>query len=184
MVYGITDLTLEQRYKRYTQTDWETNKQASKQASQQANKQTENIKALSPQAKYIDWGSLWSEKLLQIFTGMGFAACSAHRTPTTVNLEFPNRSRKVFLQIAPQLSSKVWMDPVQDLLLLRKHCRAWKRTRDLWNSSLEVWPLDHSGGPSASYRFTKVMRILRRIESEIIERLKRQEKRRYQGGKA
>jgi hypothetical protein len=35
------------------------------------------------------------------------------------------------------------VDPVPDTLLLRKSDSAGNRTRDLWVSSQELWPLDH-----------------------------------------
>jgi hypothetical protein len=38
------------------------------------------------------------------------------------------------------------MDPVPDPLLLKKADSAGNRTRDLWVSSQELWPLDHRGG--------------------------------------
>jgi hypothetical protein len=38
------------------------------------------------------------------------------------------------------------MDPVPDSLLLRKFGSAGNRTRDLWVSSQELFPLDHRGG--------------------------------------
>jgi hypothetical protein len=36
-----------------------------------------------------------------------------------------------------------WVGPVADLLLLRKSCSVGNRTRYLWVSSQELWPLDH-----------------------------------------
>jgi hypothetical protein len=43
------------------------------------------------------------------------------------------------------------MDPVPDPLLLRKYGSAVNRTRDLWVSSQELWPLDHRGGHHITY---------------------------------
>jgi hypothetical protein len=40
------------------------------------------------------------------------------------------------------------VDPVPDPLLLRKFGSAENRTRDLWVSSQELWPLDYRGGHS------------------------------------
>jgi hypothetical protein len=42
------------------------------------------------------------------------------------------------------------VDPVPDLLLLRKSVSAENGTRDLWICSQELWPLDHRGGPLPS----------------------------------
>jgi hypothetical protein len=38
------------------------------------------------------------------------------------------------------------VDPVPDTLLLRKSGSTGNRTRDVWVSSQELWPLDHKGG--------------------------------------
>jgi hypothetical protein len=44
-------------------------------------------------------------------------------------LDFLDRSRYFFLQVAPQLYSRGWVDPVPDPLLLRKSGSAGNRTR-------------------------------------------------------
>jgi hypothetical protein len=75
-------------------------------------------------------------------------AWSAQRILTSVNLGFLDRSRYFFIQVAPQLSSRSWVDPVPDPLLLRKYGRAGYRTRDLCICSQKLWPLDHRGGPN------------------------------------
>jgi hypothetical protein len=61
------------------------------------------------------------------------------------------RSRYFSVQVAPQLSSRGWVDPVPDPLLLRKSGSAGNRTRDLWICSQELWPLDHRGGQSRTF---------------------------------
>jgi hypothetical protein len=71
---------------------------------------------------------------------------SAQRIPTAVNLGFLDQSRYCFIQVAPQLPSRGWVDPVPDPLLLRKSVRAGNRNRDLWICSQKLWPLDHRGG--------------------------------------
>jgi hypothetical protein len=38
------------------------------------------------------------------------------------------------------------VDPVTDLLLLKKSGSAGNRTQELWVCSQEVWSLDHRGG--------------------------------------
>jgi hypothetical protein len=44
-------------------------------------------------------------------------------------LGFPDRSRYFFFQVAPQLYSRGWLDPVPDPLLIRKSGSAGDRTR-------------------------------------------------------
>jgi hypothetical protein len=44
-------------------------------------------------------------------------------------LDFPHRGRYFFCQVAPQLYSRGWVDPVLDPLLLRKSGSAGNRTR-------------------------------------------------------
>jgi hypothetical protein len=61
-------------------------------------------------------------------------------------LGFLDRSRYYFFQVAPQLYSRGWVDPVPDSLLLRKSGSAGDRTRDLRICSQELRPLDHRGG--------------------------------------
>jgi hypothetical protein len=70
---------------------------------------------------------------------------SAERIPTAVNFSFLDRSRYFCIQIAPQLSSRGWVDPVPDPLLLKKSGSAGNRTRDLWICSQELWTLYHRG---------------------------------------
>jgi hypothetical protein len=68
------------------------------------------------------------------------------RIPTAVNFGFLDRSRYFPIQVAPQLSSRGWDDPVPDPLFLRKSGSAGNRTRNLWICSEKLWPLDHRGG--------------------------------------
>jgi hypothetical protein len=49
-------------------------------------------------------------------------------------------------QVAPQLSSRGWVNPVPDPLPLRKSGSAGNLIRDLRIYSQEFWPLDHRGG--------------------------------------
>jgi hypothetical protein len=71
---------------------------------------------------------------------------SAPGIPTAVNLRFLDRSRYSFFQVAPHLSTRDRMGPVPDSLRLRKSGSAGNRSRDLWISSLYLWPLGHWGG--------------------------------------
>ena len=52
----------------------------------------------------------------------------------------------LFIQVAPPLTSRGWVDLVPDPLLLRKSGSAGNRTRDLCICSQKLWPLDHRGG--------------------------------------
>jgi hypothetical protein len=52
--------------------------------------------------------------------------------------------RYFFLQVAPRLYSRGWVDHVPDPLLLRKSDSSGNRTRDLCICSQESWPLYHS----------------------------------------
>jgi hypothetical protein len=71
-------------------------------------------------------------------------AWSTQRIPTAVNVSFLDRSPYFLIQVASQLSSRGWMNPVPDPLLLRQPGRAGNRSRDLWICSQKVWPLDHT----------------------------------------
>jgi hypothetical protein len=77
---------------------------------------------------------------------------TAQRSTTAINLGFLDRSR-YFIEIAPQLSSRGWVGPVPDPLLLRKSGSAGNRTRDLWICSQELWSLDHRGGHRLNYGY-------------------------------
>jgi hypothetical protein len=67
-------------------------------------------------------------------------------SPTVVNLSFLDGSRWFFFQVAPHLSSRVWVDHVLDPLLLRKSSSAGNQTQKLWVCSQALWSLDHRGG--------------------------------------
>jgi hypothetical protein len=58
---------------------------------------------------------------------------------------FLDRSRCCFFQVAPQLYSRDWVDPVPDPLLFSLVVPG-DRTRDLRICSQELWPLDHRTG--------------------------------------
>jgi hypothetical protein len=73
-------------------------------------------------------------------------AWSVQRIPTAVNLGFLDRSRYFSIQVAPQLSSRGWVNPVPDPLLLRIFDSSGNRTWDLWICRQDRWPLDHRGG--------------------------------------
>jgi hypothetical protein len=76
---------------------------------------------------------------------MDDVAWSAQQIPTAVNLGFLDWNCYFSIQVAPQLFSRGWVDPVPvpDPLILRKSCSVENRTRNLWICSQELWPLDH-----------------------------------------
>jgi hypothetical protein len=85
-------------------------------------------------------------KVVPTYLRIEGVAWSAQRIPTVINLGFLDRSRYFFFQVAPQLSSRGWVDPVPDPLLLRKSGNAGNQTQDLGICSQKLWPLDHRGG--------------------------------------
>jgi hypothetical protein len=70
-----------------------------------------------------------SAKLVPAFADRECRVVSA-TDPQGRILGFLGRSRYYFFQVAPQLSSRGWVDPVLDPLLLRKSGRAGNRTRN------------------------------------------------------
>jgi hypothetical protein len=86
-----------------------------------------------------------SVKLVPTFADRGCRVVSATDLHGRI-LGFLDRSRYYFFQVAPQLYSRGWVDPVPDPQLLRKSSRAGNRTRDLLICSQKLWPLDHKGG--------------------------------------
>jgi hypothetical protein len=59
---------------------------------------------------------------------------------------FLDRIRYYFFQVAPQLYSRGWVDPVPDPMLLRKSGSAANRTLQLWICSQELCSLDYRRG--------------------------------------
>jgi hypothetical protein len=92
---------------------------------------------------YRPTDSRLSEKLVPTFADRGCHKFSATDTHGRI-LGFLYRRRYYFFQVAPQLYSRSWVDPVP-YALLRKSGSAGSRTRDLWICSQELWPLDHRG---------------------------------------
>jgi hypothetical protein len=54
----------------------------------------------------------------------------AQQIPLAVNLSFLDQNCYFYFEVTPQLSSWGWVDPVPELLLLRKSGSAGNRTRD------------------------------------------------------
>jgi hypothetical protein len=83
---------------------------------------TNSLRGLSSRAKYTDSDRHLSAKLVPTFEDRGCHVVSV-TDPYARNLDFLARSRYFFFQVAPQLYSRGWVDPVPDPLL-RKSGRA------------------------------------------------------------
>jgi hypothetical protein len=108
--------------------------------------QIKNFGTYSPQANYTGRATAACRRSWCQILRIEGAACSAQRIPTAVTVGFLDRSRYFSIQVAPQLSSRGWVDPVPDPLLLTKSGSAGNWTRNLWICSREFWPLHHRGG--------------------------------------
>jgi hypothetical protein len=89
-----------------------------------------------------------SVKLVSIFAGRRCVVSATNFL--AVNLGFLDQSRYFSNQVAPQLSSRGWVDPVPDPLLLRKSDGAGNQTWDLWICNQKFWPPDHRGSPNTT----------------------------------
>jgi hypothetical protein len=84
---------------------------------------------LSPQANYTDRATAaYQRSWCQPFADRGCHVVSV-TNPYGRILGFLDRSRYYFFQVAPQLYSRGWVDPVPDPLPLRKPASARNRTR-------------------------------------------------------
>jgi hypothetical protein len=74
---------------------------------------------------------------------------------------FPDRSRYFSFQVAPQLYSRSWVEPVPDPLLIRKYGSAANRTRNSRSVATNSWVLDHKGCRShkPTFIFFKIRKI-------------------------
>jgi hypothetical protein len=86
-----------------------------------------------------------SAKLVPTFADRGCRMVST-TDPHGRILGFLDRSSYFSIQVAPQLYSRGWVDPIPDPLLLKKSGGAGNRTRDLWICSQALLALDHRGG--------------------------------------
>jgi hypothetical protein len=79
-------------------------------------------------------------------------------------LGFLDRNRYFFFQVAPQLYSWGWVDPVTNPLLLIKS------NPDLWNCSQKLWPLDLWGGHVYSRFKNKSVRQIQKYNNNKIRK--------------
>jgi hypothetical protein len=103
------------------------------------------LRGRSLQANYTDWTIASCLRSYCQPLWVDGVAWSAQQISTAVNLGFLDQRRYFLIQVAPQLSSRGWMDSVTDLLLLRKSGRAGNRIQDLCTCSQKLWRLDHRG---------------------------------------
>jgi hypothetical protein len=106
------------------------------------------LRGLGPRANYADRATApyrlgWCQRLL-IGGGGGQVVGATDRCCR--DLGFLDRSRYFFFQVAPQLCSQDWVDPVPDSLLLGGSGGAGESGPGLWVCGLGLWPLDHRGG--------------------------------------
>jgi hypothetical protein len=104
-------------------------------------KQTTNAVALSPQANYTDWATaICRRNLVPTFVDRGVSHGQRGGSLTVINLSFLDQSRYFSFKQLLIYSYKGWVDPVPDLLLLRKFGSAGNRTR---TSGLAARNSDH-----------------------------------------
>jgi hypothetical protein len=98
-----------------------------------------NSVAFSLQANYTDWATatFW-RNLVRTFADKDVSHGQRGGSPTVINLSFQDWSSYFSFQVAPHLSSRGWMDPAPDPLLIRKSGSAGNQAWDLWVSSREV----------------------------------------------
>jgi hypothetical protein len=89
------------------------------------NKQTNFVALVRERTIYTERQQFLA-KLVPTFADRG---CGQHNGSLGRILDFLDRSRYFFFQVAPQLYSRGWVDPVPDPLLLRKSGRARNRTQ-------------------------------------------------------
>ena len=95
---------------------------------------------------YRQSGRRRSAKLMPTSADRGVSRAQRNGSPRPLISVFWTGAATIFIQVAPQLTSRGWVDPVPDPLLLRKSGSAGNRTRDLYICSQKLWPLDHRGG--------------------------------------
>jgi hypothetical protein len=117
-------------------------------------KQKTNSVALCPQANYTDWVTATCRRnLVPAFVDRRVSRGQLGGSPTVVNLSFLDHIPYFSFKWLLIYSHKGRVDPVPDALQLRKSGGAGNRTRDLWVSSQELWPLE------SDIRYVSALRI-------------------------
>jgi hypothetical protein len=103
------------------------------------------LHGLSPRANYTDRGTAACRQSDCQLVRIEGAMWSAWRIPPAIFSQFSRQEPLLFYQVAPQLYSRGWVDPVPDPLLFF-FWRCWESNPGLQICSQEFWPLDHRGG--------------------------------------
>jgi hypothetical protein len=110
------------------------------------------LHGLCPRANYIDRATAVCRRSdCQLFADGGCHVVSV-TYPYGRILGFLDRSRYFFYQVAPQLYSRGWVDPVPDTLLFFILVVP-ESNPGLRICSQELWSLDHRGGPCTPYQY-------------------------------
>jgi hypothetical protein len=107
------------------------------------------VASQSTSGPYLSSDRRLSVKLVPKFADRGCRVVNA-ANPHGRNFDFLDRGRYYFFQVAPQLSSRGWVDPVPHPLLLRKSGSAGNWTRDPCICSQKLQPLDHRSGQTSA----------------------------------
>jgi hypothetical protein len=95
---------------------------------------------------YRHSGRRRSAKLVPTFSFFFLSRGQRNGSPRPLNLCFIDlEPLLIFIQVAPQLTSRGWVDTVPDPQLLRKSDNAVYWTRDFCICSQKLWTLDHRG---------------------------------------
>jgi hypothetical protein len=125
-----------------------------------ANKQTNKLHGLSPWANYTDRATAASRRSNCQLLRIKGATWSAWRVPMAV-FSFSRQEPLLFYQVAPQLYSRGWVDPVPDPLFFFDS--AGNRTRAS-GSVAKNSDLDHRGGHSVMQGNVKQTQTERTVE--------------------
>jgi hypothetical protein len=101
------------------------------------------LHGLSSRANYTDRAAAACRRSDCQLLRIEGATWSAWRIPRPYS-RFFRQEPLLFYQVAPQLYSQGWVDPIPDPLLF--FVVPGNRTRDPCICSQELWPLDHRGG--------------------------------------
>jgi hypothetical protein len=100
----------------------------------------------SPRANYTDRATAACRRSDCQRLRINGATWSAWRIPTAL-FSVSRQEPLLFYQVAPQLYSRGWVDPVPDPTTVFFSGSAGNRTRASGSVAKNSWPLDHRGGP-------------------------------------